>query len=261
MKKSRGIIFIARKGFNPLKAGLLILVAAFLFSACGIEDFPFIEPVPQDNINPVMNSRATVRIPNSYDGSPFSHFEIFYRIYVSDVLQASTTSVTVFSAINSVLLSDYNVFNQYIGSTTQVNVNMDTVFRNRNYHRLQLQDSVIDSILSSSVWGTDLVFDFSSGRAPTMTAGGVIYTLWRSDGRGSFSPQPDRLFRNRPELSHSDNISSTINADVVNKADIASGIPRYTYAAMFITAVGIDVATYSYIYSTPALIHVFQLPD
>ena len=242
---------------------ILVLVAAFSFFACGIEDFPFIGPVPQDNVTPVMNNRATVRIPNNYDGSPFSHFDIYYRIYVSDTPQASTESGT-FSAINPALASDHNVFNPYIDSTTQVNVNMETLFRGRGYYLLALQDDqALGSVLSSSVWGTELVFDFSSGRAPTMTAGGTSYILWRSisPGVGGLrnDPQPDRLFRNRIELSET--ITPEINADVVNKADIAPSIRRYTYAAMYITAVGINVTAYSYIYSTPALIHVFLIPD
>jgi hypothetical protein len=239
-----------------------ILVIAFFLCACGIEDLPFIDPVPQANVTPMMNNRATVRIPNDYDGSPFSHFAIFYRIYVSDIPQASTTSVNSYPAINSALATNFNFYNQYIDSTTLVNVNMDTLFRNRGYHLLHMQGgNPIGSVLTSSVWGRELVFDFSSGRAPTMTIGATPYTLWRSNGGGLFSPLPaNRLFMNRDELYRPENIHATINADVQNKTGMAAG-RRYTYAAMYIVAVGVNVATHLSIYSTPALIHVFQLPD
>ena len=239
---------------------LIIAFAAFNFMGCGIEDYPYIEAIPQSNITQEMNNRATVRIPNTYAGTPFSHFAVFYRIYVSDIPQASTT-VNSYQAINSTLASDYSSFSSYIDSTTQVNVNMDSLFSGRGYKYLSLMDFNINTVLSSSVLGTSLLFDFSSSKAPTIVAGSNTYTLWRSDGNGLFNPLPDRYFRNKEELSKSENINSTTNADVVNKSDIADGVRRYTYAAMFITAVGINNVTYSYIYSTPSLIHVFQLPD
>ena len=94
-----------------------------------------------------------------------------------------------------------------------------------------------------------------------MTLGNNTYILWRSDGGGLFNPMPDRYFINSNELSSPDNINDQINADVANKADIPEGGMRYTYAAMFIVAVGFNPSTYSNIYSTPSLIHVFLLPD
>ena len=239
----------------------LILFACFFLLACGLEDVPFIPPVPQSNVSRVMNNRATVRIPNDFAGSPFTHFAVYYRIYVSDVPLSSTISSTSYPAINPALVSSHNFFHPYIDSTTQVNVDMGRLFNTRGYHLLALQGHSLSGVLSSSAWGTEIVFDFSSGRAPTMIAGGTTYTLWRSNGGGLFDPQPDRLFLNRDDLYRRENITPTINADVVDIPDVPAGVRRYTYAAMYITAVGINVATYSNIYSTPALIHVFLLPD
>ena len=233
---------------------------AMLLGACGIEDFPVLPPIPQSNVTQQFNDRATVYIPNEYAGTSFTNFAIFYRIYVSDTPQTSTSSESIFSTINPILAADYNAFKSYIDSTTAVNIDMDRVFQNRGYKYLDLQPN--DNILSSSsLFGTSLVFDFSSSRSPTMRAGSSEYTLWRSDGGGLFSPRPDRLFRNREELYRSDNIGPTINADVVEKTGVADGSRLYTYAAMFIVAVGVNPASYSNIYSTPAFIHVFQLPD
>ena len=239
---------------------IIIFIAAFSFGTCGIEDYPYINPIPQANIIQEMNNRAVVRIPNTYDGTPFTHFAVFYRIYVSDVPMASTTANS-YPTINPLLSNDYNSFRTYIDSTTQVNVNMDSLFHGRGYKYLALRDQNINNVLSSGALGNSLVFDFTSSKAPTMIIGGMTYTLWRSDGNGLFSPRPDRLFYNREELWKPENINSTINADVVNKSGIGDGARRYTYAAMFITAVGLNVNSYSNIYSTPSLIHVFQLPD
>ena len=239
------------------------LIGVFIFSlflaSCGIEDFPVIPPIPQSNIDIMLNTRAIVHVPNHYDGTPFTNFAVYYRIYVSDVL-LSTSDTSSFSTINSALASDYNSFSTYIDSTTVVNVDMDRLFLGRRYRALVLQNSNISSVLSSSVHGSQIVFDFSSSRAPIMTIGSNSYTLWRSDGGGLFNPQPDRLFFNREELYKSDNINDTTNADVAAKSGVTDG-RLYTYAAMFIVAVGINATSYSNIYSTPALINVFLLPD
>ena len=254
---ANGIFWVAQK----IPLAMFVVNYALFLSACGIEDYPVIPPIPQSNIIQQFNDRATVYIPNDYTGTPFTNFAIFYRIYVSDTPQSSITESS-YSVINPALASDYNAFRGYIDSTDVVNVNMDTLFQNRGYKYLDLSDdNNIFNILSSSVFGTSLVFDFSSSRAPTMSIGSNTYTLWRSDDGGRFSPQPDRLFRNREELYRSENINSTINADVAAKSGVTDSSRLYTYAAMFIVAVGVNAASYSPIYSTPALIHVFQLPD
>jgi len=241
----------------------LFFICYLLFCSCGIEDYPFINPIPQGNIIQVMNNRAVVRIPRDSPGTTFTNFSIFYRIYVSDIPQASTT-VNSYSAINPTLASDYNSFRTYIDSTTYVNVDMNKLFQDKGYKYLVLEDpnnNNINAVLSESSLGQSLEFDFSSSKRPTMKLGNNTYTLWRSDGGGLFSPRPDRYFINSGELRNPDNINNQINADVANKANIAASDMRYTYAAMFIVAVGVNPASYSNIYSTPSLIHVFQIPD
>jgi hypothetical protein len=248
---------------NLLCSLLFVLCSLFLWS-CGIEDIPFIDSIPQGNITQAMNNRAVVRIPSDSPGTTFTNFAVFYRIYVSDTLQASTTSTSIYSAINPTLTSDYNNFSNYINSTTQGNVDMDRVFQNRYYKYLVLEEpntNNINTVLSESSFGQSLEFDFSSSKRPTMTLGNNTYVLWRSDGGGLFSPRPDRYFVNSNELSNPANINNQINADVANKANLSDGDMRYTYAAMYIVAVGINPTSYSNIYSTPSLIHVFLLPD
>jgi hypothetical protein len=247
---------------DKITSGIYAFFLTLLLGTCGIEDYPVIPPIPQSNVTRQFNDRATVYIPSDYNGTYFTNFAIYYRIYVSDTPQSSTSSEGIFSTINPVLSTDYNVFSSYIDSSTTVNVDMDRLFQGRNYKLLALQpNDNINSVLSSSVFGSNLVFEFSSSRAPTMTVGSSVYTLWRSDGGGLFSPQPDRLFRNSEELYRRDNINDTINNDVADKSGVNDGSRLYTYAAMFIVSVGVNTASYSNIYSTPALIHVFQLPD
>jgi hypothetical protein len=238
----------------------LFFICLFAICSCGIEDYPYIDPIPQGNIIQVMNNRAIVRIPGDSPGTTFTNFAVFYRIYVSDIPLLSITKDS-YSVINSILASDYNTFSGYINSTTQVNVDMNKLFSDRGYKYLGLENGNISNVLSSSSLGQSLTFDFSSSKMPTLMLGNSTYVLWRSDGGGLFSPRPDRYFRNRGELWNPANITNQINADVVNKADLADGDMRYTYAAMFIVAVGINPASYSNIYSTPSLIHVFQIPD
>lgn len=245
-----------------------------LLAACGLEDYPYIFPVPQANIYPELNDRAEIRIPTNNSGSSFTHFAVFYRIYVSDDLELSTMATatidSLYSVINPVLASDIGSLRPYIDSDTFVNVNMDSLFQGKRYKYLGFSNGSIDTVLSDStpsVLGSTLEFDFSSSGNPSMvkkdSAGNIIdgpYYLWRSNGNGIFSPQPDRQFLNSADLWNSDNINDNTNADVADKSSFTSD-NRYTYAAMYIVAVGIDVSSYSEIYSTPSLIHVFLLPE
>ena len=239
----------------------LLLTLLLLLTSCGLEDFPLIYPVPQSSISREFNSRSVVYVPTSNAGTTFSHFAIFYRIYVSNSDQPSTISDAAYSAINSYLAADHSAVFPYIDSTTLVNRNMDDFFSSRGFHYLNLEGHNINSVLSTSALGSTIEFNFPSRTAPTMTIDSNVYTLWRSDGNRQFDPQPNRLFVNHDDLWNPANINDSINRDVVNMPGIGTGDRRYTYAAMYIVGVGIDVATYSFMYSTPSLIHVFQLPD
>ena len=255
------------KGIYEKPVFFLIPCILILLGNCGLEDYPYIYPVPQSSITQEMNNRAVVYIPTTNAGNAaFSNFVIFYRIYVSDIPQASTTRDTYY-AINPALSTDYSSIYPYIDSDTLVNTNLDNLFSNRGYKYLQLDGYDIDSVLSGTpggILGRTIIFDFpasSASELPTMTIGSSVYTLLRSNGNGIFNPQPaDRHFYNTEELWKSDSINAYTNADVVNKSSMSDGA-RYTYAAMFIAAMGLDDASYTFIYSTPSLIHVFQLPD
>ena len=247
---------------------VLPFAAALFLVTCGLEDYPVIYPVHQSDITQELNNRAVVTIRTDNAGTAFTHFAIFYRIYVSDIRVDATTisDAAQYYTINSTLGSDYAGVNPYIDSDTLVNTNMDTFFTGRGYKYLFLNGPDIDNVLNSSVLGKTLTFyfpsQFSSGGPPTMTIGSTDYILWRSTGSGTgiYTPRPDRNFVNNDDLWNPDYLNSDNNADVVNKTGITGSDPHYTYAAMYIVAIGIDNTNYSQIYSTPSLIHVFLLP-
>jgi hypothetical protein len=263
------------KSVGRLLNAFLLPFAALLLGACGLEDYPYIFPIPQGIIFRSMNDFSRVPIPTDNAGNPyFRNFVIFYRIYISNLLLSDTASPDVFLGINPALSANYIEFERFIDSDTLINVNMDRVFQGRRYKYLSLltlpADLNINNELSSSILGHTLEFDFSTDAvnqwgAPVMQvyAGGILLRtriLWRSaDG---FSPQPagNRNFFNRDELWDSGFLNDQFNADVQGHPAHNPGISTYTYAAMYIMAMGYD-SNHSPIYSTPSRIHVFLLPN
>ena len=245
---------------------LIVLLAVFCAS-CGLDDYPFLYPIPQANVRTEMNTSAIVDL-SRYDSSNinFSYFAIFYRIFVSDMDQLAPSAGN-FSVINPTLAHNFNTVLPHIDNDTST-ANMDNLFRNMRFRHLVFANADINGVLNSSFFDRPLEdrklhFDFgSSQQNPVMRLGNDEYILMRSNGNGSFSPRPaDRLFRNTVELRSAANINDQFNADVADKANIAEALRLHTYAAMFIVAVGFNPQTLSEFYSTPALIHVFQLPN
>jgi hypothetical protein len=248
----------------------LFFAGVFLafFGSCGIENYYYLYPVPAGNIHVELNSMATVQLPyiNTTEFYYFTNFTVYYRIYISDVpesgqIQLSSSSL---SRINPELSRDYFAFEPYLDSDTIVNTSIGTLFKNRNYHILALENADIEHnilSLSSARGNTTIIFNFSQtpGNIPFLEIGTRQYNLFRSDGGGLFTPRPDRYFVNKPELYDSQNINSTTNADVVNKPNISSS-PRYTYVSLYIVVTGID-PNFSPIYSTPTFIGILRLPN
>jgi len=241
---------------------IFILFAAFFLWACGIEDVPFLDPVPDGNVRTQMNHRAWVDLP-PYNDVTFSHFEIYYKIYLSSVL-TNATSPAEFPSIHPQLQADFNAVLPHMDATTFTPINMHNFFRGRGFYLLELQDHHIREVLSSSALGASLEFFFPLPRGnPTMTVRSsgttVTYTLWRSDTH-LFDLQPDGFFRNSLDLQ--ENLDEHTNADVDRRnAHLISGAPVYAYVAMFIVAAGMNHITHTPVYSSPTLIHVFLMPD
>jgi len=229
---------------------------------------PFNEPVR--DIDRELNNWATIDFSAYNAVSAFTHFVIFYRIYVSAADIPATTTGT-FPTISPALAADFNAISPFIDSDTMFGVNMHSVFSGRNFRYLALaggQD--ISTVLTGAMtMGSIVEFDFSHSQSvPVMRVGaaGPPLYLWRATGHHSpglsFSPQPDRYFRNSDALRDRHNINLQFNADVADTpAAVLETARRYTYAALFIVAVGMNPNTFANVYSTPSLIHVFQLPS
>lgn len=241
-------------------------VTAILLISCGIEDFMFLHPVPSGNIVSVeFNHRVTVLLPNidTDEYYYFTNFAIYYRIYVSDEF-FPTIQRDNMSALNPTLLSDFNFFLQYTDTEDPSSSSMGILFRNRNYYRLMLQSSSMDTMLSQSSMGKTISLDFitsSPQSPPALVIDGVRHDLMRSNGNRLFTPVPEnRLFFNTPELHDTANLTSTINADVVGRTNLSAGGDHYTYTAMYIVATGID-SSFTPLYSNPTFLGVFLLPN
>jgi hypothetical protein len=247
---------------------LYICLIVFLVS-CGIEDYFYLYPVPLGNIQSRLNSTASITLPNInlQEFYYFTHFTIYYRIYVSDIREQGTIQLSQsnLSLINPTLSSDFFAIYPYTTTNTQntqVNTSISAFFRNRNYYSLTLENADIENdILASSSLGRTLLIDFTpiqtGKRYPFLSINSQNYNLFRSNNNGVFNPLPDRYFINTSQLNASQNATSAINADVVDKN--ISG-PRYTYVSMYIVVSGID-NNFSPISSIPTFINIFLLPD
>jgi len=250
----------------------LIPLAALFMGACGLlVGTPFIEPVPQADVEQSMGNLATVDLRNYSPHPAFSHFAIFYRIYISDILEMAPQPVN-FNAINPVLHTNFNQIYPFIDSDDHIGQNMHNVFTGMNFRYLALAGGYnIDEVLGNALFSRPLEerrleFEFGTGQIPFMRIGSDVFSLWRAinhlGGTPHFTPYPDRFFRNTDDLRNTENLIADRNApDVQDRAGIAAIDRNFTYVAMFIVAVGLDPATFSSVFSTPALIHVFQLPD
>jgi hypothetical protein len=255
--------------FLKTQAVFAVVLSLLLLAACGIEDYPYLDPVRESNISWEFNTRAAILLPY-VSSQQFTHFAIYYRIYISDESILSSILPTDMAKINDLLDKDYKYFLPYINSDNMSgSTQIDTYFANRKYYSLYTESGELNDILSKSVMGQRIVLDFSqttSGRRPILEIGGTEYVLWRTTGREreifEIKPNNDRSFVNSSELNSSeyaDSKNNTVNNDVADKDKMVSG-NRYTYVAMYIVATGQDME-FKYIYSQPDYIGVFRLPD
>jgi hypothetical protein len=237
---------------------LFLLSAGALFFSCGIEDYAYLEPVPSGSIQLTLNTDAVVYLPSQGAGSNFTQYNIYYRIYISDILESGgiQRSRPAMERINPALANDYFALEPYTNTNSSVNASAstDSLLRNRGYQALSYEPGL--AINGSGV--LELHFPAQTGSIPYLVYGGS-YNLYRSNGNGTFNPQPDRYFCNSSEINSSANAINTVNADVSNKSGISG--PRYTYAALYIAAEGLNQPSYTPFYSIPTFIGVFKLPE
>ena len=254
---------------------IIILTILALYIGCGIDEFDFIEPIPESNVrtSPLL---TTVDIPSNT--TSFIHYIILYRIYISDVIGEHPTP-SDFQNFNPALSSHYNSINIYNPSSDRPFSAslLESQFRNRGYRYLRLFNittgRIIDTenVLTESVLDSysRLEFDFRySNRPPKIrilnrNTGVVLneYALYRSDETLSLRPADNLFFVNFEELYSDDNAVPLINGDTERNNRPNKGIDEFTYAAMYIVAVGLDKINYNLIYSNPTFIHAFPLPE
>ncbi|MDR0443775.1 MAG: hypothetical protein LBH44_10240 [Treponema sp.] len=236
------------------------IIPAFLLT-CGIDEYYYLPQVPQDRIQVLSNSSATIRIPSLSSSQYFyaSHYSIYYRIYMSGLDVGSSSiqlSNNYLSGINSYLWYDYNSFQSSTDPTnTAVNTGIATMYKNRGYYELELRGDNIRNILSPE--GGTLYIEFPSQNLPFLTCdtyeNGKRFSLYRTTDGGIFTPNPDRYFYSSDELSKTENI------DVQNFT--SSGSFGHAYVSMYIIAVGVNPEQLTAIYSKPTHVSIFKLPS
>ena len=257
---------ISTERFRISKSFCFLPIISLLFlTGCGIADDPIIYPIPQDNVNRTLVDYIEVDIPGN--STAFEHFEIFYRIYISDRdTSAEPTTEADLLAINPTLNTDhFSRVNPYIEDENNImSSTITTVLSNLKYYKLALEEgTLITSVLSSSSLNKKLIFDFQvtlEKPYPTITVGnGPSYNLQRSNVGGSTSFdffEPDKYFINSEELREGIYLPLT-NGDI---NDTPSSDKNYTFVNMYIIAVGLTT-DFRQLYSSPTWIGVLRLPE
>lgn len=238
----------------------------FIFISCGIEDYVYLDPIPAGNINERLGETATISLPNSSSQSIyFTHYSIFYRIYLSNQIIAGSISEGNLSGINSTLNSDYFAIKPYTnvasGDTNISPSNIANIFANRNYNRIAVEGTSIETLLNNTSDGKLMTLDFTVrgtyDNNPILTLDSVPYQLRRSLDAGNFSPKPDGdyAFKNNSEIRDSNNIQD-FNKDVANAANATE-----CYISLYILKEGIETSGFTRIYSFPTFIGIFRLPS
>jgi len=245
------------------KRPIVLIFSLFCLLSCGLEDYLYIDYIPDGLIND--NTFASIRLPSSSAegySSYFRRFEIYYRIYISGeglagIINTPEQRNLINRDLNSAFLGFYSLTDKT--STSANPSNLETVFSNRQYFKLALQEDIIDNVLSRGSLGGILNIQFwTDGSKPMLTLNGVPYTLQRaSSGLNSvFNPVPNLDFLNSPDLCNTSNVTNEKNADV-SAPNPPTPDPRYTYVSLYIFAIGEDYITR--IYSQPTHIGIFRL--
>jgi hypothetical protein len=121
-----------RKPAAAAVCGALLLVFSCGVSSCGMEDYLYLNPVGEGNITNIGVAAATIRLPNfsTTEYYYFTHFSLFYRIYISDrdIITTYPYHSSDLSVINSALASDFSALSYYTSSTTTVTTNLGPSF-------------------------------------------------------------------------------------------------------------------------------------
>jgi len=247
---------------------IVLIISLSCLLSCGLEEVLYLDFVPDGTITDVTSARVWLP-PDTAEGysNYFSHFAIFYRIYISgEALSGEINTSTLRSQINSSLNSDFsNLYDLTNKTSTSANPSaLETTFNNRRFFKLTLEEDSIDNVLGKGSLGKtlDIRFSMTNGERPVLMMDGVTYTLRRAVSGPSleFRPVPEnRYFLNHPDLNNTANVTNEINADAAVPNSNTPLTPRYTYVSMYIFAVGKQYITT--IYSQPTHIGIFRLAE
>jgi hypothetical protein len=234
----------ARSGGHGKPFSLLALLVVFLVS-CGIDDEPYLAPVPPSNV--AVSSNMSARVDGLSNNSDEGEYLLYYKIYLSKESITSTIAPEAMSMINATLSSDYTGIRPYTPlNTSTPQIFSPTVFSSRNFYAIQLGN------LGEAFSTLSITLDFANNTDPSLTLSSQArHILNRSDGGGTFTPVPsDRRFRNFSTLGNAQN------------RDVASTEGwSYSYCAVYIIRRGINPNTLTAVYSAPTFIAVFRLPN
>jgi len=242
---------------NWQKTLVIFSLCLLIFLSCGIDEYYYLPQIPESGIVRIFNTEAVIDVPTNLLNE-VSHYAtgyiIFYKIYISN-----SDKGTVIEIINnnSRISSDYNALYSYTDPSNATSIPSLNTFSNRGFYELELEGADIKSTALSKNGGTfKISFPPSVGIKPYLDYSGTAYSLYRSNGGGTFNPKPDRYFFSSPDLNDYANAVSTINADVFGQ----SGVNEFAYASMYIVAVGQNPSNFSRLYGKPTHISVFKLP-
>ena len=241
----------------------VVFLSAFQLS-CGLDDYYYLPQVPPSYVTSSMTSTATIIIPRiDQDYYYANYYSIYYKIYIG--ADRYDDSATALNNVNPELIRDYNaIFPNTDPTNTTAGTSVNSLFRNRNYYELRLENGSSNYLLPASGGTLTIRFPTSMGDYPVAVLNdGPELRLSRPYGSGigellSPLPRNDPYFRNTPELNDNENAVSEVNADVSGRSGISQ---RYAYVSMYIVAVGYDNALFTQIYSRPTFINIFKLPD
>lgn len=239
---------------NAEKKIILIFSAVVFLTTCGIDEYYYLPQVSQGDIRAIGITSADINIPPINHLDYATGYRIFYRIYTSNSDRLTGNSISTpseRSGINSALNNDYNNLDR-IADPTSNTVTSASTFRDYRYYELEIETGNINLILTKYGGTLSIQFGNTPGDSPVLFYGGTSYALYRTNGGGTFTLEPNRFFFRSSDL---ENVTTMINGDVSRSG---SG---HAYVSMYIVAAGINRENFSNIYSKPTHINIFKLPN
>jgi len=208
--------------------------------------------VPESGITRTLTNKAEITLPSLTSFSFATGYIIYYKIYI---ISSEFGTVPELIANNSRISNDYNTLYRFTDPANGSSIPSLTTFGNSGFYELEIDNlNIRNTILSTSGGKFNIEFPLTPGESPYID-NGTKYTLYRSNGGGTFNPKPDRYFFSSTDLNAYANAIATVNADVSGQ----NGVSEFAYASMYIVAVGTN-QNFSRVYGKPTFINIFKLP-